>query len=481
MKGIMMNKKLKLILLGVLSIALVTGCSSVKPETESISLYETQINQEEDEKHRIELAKLTRKTYMEKMYKNGLWQMDFSEEKARLNEEYKAYVTNRLVQFSSIKFIVRSNLGFYNDGLMKTRVKNLGISELLKTPNEFVHLLDFEVAYFPNEFTSEEEIDRFTNEVEKLKLEWGEYLNSTSPYSLLGYLHEKNPVEKIQMLEKSGNFKETLWNIYASGADLETSISIKKTLMERYNDEFERLPHVSIKGEGYNIFRSVSNPNITFETFMDGRSDDSDATKYLSALAQSYMTEIVDALIDDAGLEEYIIPFIIPCGGDYKDIDTNAYDTSDIATYEEKIKFLNDGFYGRYDVNLYYLSTDEDYDFEAIYEISKKIKKIVSADGVGRNKAQYRTPIFVYFYTVNEIEDIKISKMLFNEHLITENYFRTMQEIHSITGDLWYHRADTEGFAFMDIFGIKSEKYMNIHGQINEDKSLDEFVKWAYQ
>lgn len=232
-------------------------------------------------------------------------------------------------------------------------------------------------------------------------------------------------------------------------------------LNEKYNHPFVYLWE-GPQEINYNMFMDAERPELVFEA------DAFTADRYLTLLAQERMSRLVNQIIEEEGGSAFIGQYTAPRKG--LENDTNPNEVScNVDEIVDDLDFVKDIYPGDYDVNLIYLKEEgDDLDYEIIYRISNRIKKLFERSD--------RTNLFCHFYNLDNGSNSVVLSLLKNDTK-TSNYFEDSGGIEDIFANMYMTREETDAFHYLDVFATKEEylvRVSSIPENLKRSKGFDE-------
>lgn len=467
------RKKLILMALIVFGTSL-SGCGSSDDAVESLSYYEIQQQEKEEKAAHLEKIRTTKKEDLTKMYKDGLWKEDFSEVKKRLDQEFEAYLEDDLEPLTGIPLYVESENEYYNSALKTAQEENLSIEYMLENSAECIRNYKFNLYDFEDDFF-EEAYEARIKEIQETFPKRDDQKILFKHYTFREKALDEKSGEEWELTPDA--FRILVRNFFGK-YHKKTADNVLEVLKNKYNEDFifrYDLRSLSKNNDGFHVCQSVEDPEILFEDqITDTNSSLSKMDKYLAAVSQKYMYELIEEILVEEGLDDRVVSFTVPGGYDWTDIDNTPYDMSQVNTRDDVLTLLNDGFLGDYDINLIYMKDqDEEVDYEKVMAATKRIMDLINSGTKVSTDGKLRDNGFLYIYNLPE-GDHEVVKYLFERDRITENYFRPMKSFYDLK-NFWVKRVETDGFHYLDVFGAKEKEYWMVGEQ--DAITVEEFEK----
>lgn len=455
----------RLTALAVLAVLLLStaGCS-VQAKPPVLYVADMQVQAKANEQELIRQARINQTDDMVRMYKYGLIFEDLSKEKRQMDRAFEAHLEKELSLVTQAPLFVKCDMEYFNDSLKKVRDEGWGLEQILADNQDGIREGHFMVYVFDGSYS--EGIEELDNVLKKYKGYLGIYPGSvTSVFRLhpdalkTKALGEWREDVNIPYSLKPWDMKDRIQDPYL--ADTE----VPKGLSKKYGEEFVYIYDVKKSENAFNVCAPQRDLNLRFET--RHRTDDPFGTvafdKYLTVLAQKYMGEAVGRIVEKEGLGNSMVYLVIPGRLDWADTDLTPYNTGNIKTQEDELKFLNEGYQGIYDINLIYLKApEEEVDYAKIQTAVRRINGIAVTPGAVKGMT-LRSTCLVSIYDMTD-EDKSIAQELFKREQTPSNYFRPnhILDVSECT------REETDGFHFLDIYGERLETSLRIVGQQEE-------------
>ena len=423
-------------------------------------LVEASKNQEED---KLEQIKISKSDDIKKHYAGDLYFQDFSEIKNKLDSEYEIILEEQLSEVVDVPYFVKADVEYYNSSLELAQENGWGINEILNEPGEHIRSLKFRLNYFIDDDFNTNHISLFFENMVTEFRETGlvninvgsviissevlsdqtieEFkLNNTSMKSLLG---------SIKFIDEYGD------DFYSFTSNRLIDNHLKE-LNQKYNNDFTYATGLTKDTNGDDVYALKENTDIKFEL------NESVGDKFLTALAQKYMQDLITEFIKDENAEDFIIPLVIP--NEIKDsrTDKNSYDTGSIKTREDIIRFLNEGFLGEYDSSLIYLKEPgEEIDFEIVKRLSSKIRGIIENVDTLTSIDIPRNTLYVTYYDIDK-EKVSIVKDLFIKDYICSAYYKSDVNMGNLYARTSQTREEIDAFHYLDHYSQVNSEFITL-------------------
>ncbi len=421
-----------------------------------------------------------KKKDIEKHYAGDLVFQDFSESKLRLDEEYEARLTEQFKENMDRPFKIKVDMEYYNSSLKQAQDEGWSIDRILEEPTEHIRTLKYDFIYpvlaeetnTPTLYFSEllmayEEMNYHEIHLRRVSIKPEASISSTFETITLETL-DWDMIAYI--LEESNRYTAV-----KKGSEVE---EILKRFEVKYNQKFEWITNYTetVYGRG-GTFAPANDLSIQFAT------NKSDQDKYLTAMAQKYLYDLVYEILVEEGVEDRIIPLAIPKHSDSKVTDLNGYDITSIKTREDILRFLNYGFYGDYNLVLINLKDPSDeIDYESIRRVTAKMSEFITVTNA-ENIDSRITKILVETFDL-ERDKIPVALTLFKKDVVCSAHYNPEVILSNVYALAEVTREEIDAFHYLDVYGNKLDGLLYIGGRSRaeiESMTADEYEMEFYR
>ena len=473
--------KLYIVIIIVFSLFLATtGCAQPQ-DTNTVYVEDLVEESKNQEKEELERIKISKSEDIKKHYSGDLYFQDFSEVKSKLDREYEIILEEQFSEVVDVPYFVKADVEYYNSSLKLAQENAWGIDEILSEPGEHIRNLSFELSYFVDEEFNSNNITFYIDDMVSEFHEIGVKNINVGVKIISDSVLIELDIEKFKMtntleLIPLSAIKYIVGYSYdqnsiISGESLENKLN---ELNQKYDNEFVFITGLTKDVYGDDVYALKKNTDITFEV------DRSVGDKFLTALAQKYMQDLITELIEEENAEDFIIPLVIP--NEIKDsrTDKNSYDTGSINTREDVIRFLNEGFLGEYDSTLIYLKeSGEEINFELIKRLSSKIRGIIGNKDTLTSRDIPRNFIYVTYYDI-EKEKLPIVRDLFIRDYICSAYYKNDVSMGNLYARTSQTREEMDAFHYLDQYSEANNEFITIVGFDPEEidnMTIEDFIR----
>lgn len=482
-----LGRLITLWLIGLFVLVAATGCDSSSSPGTSINMGQMAREADQKQKAIIQNVRETQKDVLDKMYGKGLIDQDFSDVKQRLDKEYSTRIEREINALVSVPYFVKCDTTYFNSTLRDAKAGNWNIDKVLENTEGNIRESHISVYLFEDptligQSSANIELFNYNKKLINYAADYEKKFNYKKIHFIECCCDQKALMKKtVRTYANSKEYEFGLAEYVLSKGSLtgigkDLFVPARQFLEAKYGEKFLFIGE-SEKQIGKGIYAPVNHLDLKFEMDSYYFTELDEKDKYLSVLAQKYLSEEMDRIIKAQGLDGKMAFLIVPHSIKDDDTDMNGCQTAHIKTRSDQLKFLNEVYGGNYDVNLMYLKeADEAVDHAKIKKSIEQVQSLITHPGKGElDEADTRVSCFVSFYNMGD-EDRRIALKLLKRDRITENYYREQVQFSNLLSNMFIRREETDGFHYLDVYGQKENKEWSIMGKL-KPMTTDEFVE----
>ncbi len=366
MEELMKKKTYKyhLLLMTLIFLLMSTGCSGGS-SSQSYTLVDQMEAAKVGEDNELERIKIEKREEFDKMYADELYLEDFVEIETEFINEYSDYV-EKMLSNSDMPFAYELKIQFYNRSLNNAKEGDLELEDIINNPGEHIRYIDLDVSFFresDNELKSQlepvyEDLKAYWDENNTAGVIENEILWSVYAESVLEELYLKDIQNESNHLFILDSYKKCLsrnilskngLDSYALGLDTtqDELDHLAEEAHKKYKEDFIGI--IDLKDKGPSMCAPSNDRTLAFETDGEG------ADKYITLLVQKAIQELVGEILIEVGLDDVVVPIIVPTDRGIPQITKQKVDYPQQLTNEV---IINDYFFNYTTITLYYLIDD---------------------------------------------------------------------------------------------------------------------------
>jgi hypothetical protein len=447
----------------------------------------------QEEREAFERIKINKKEELDKVYGNGLYLEDVEEINAIYEKKYISYLEKMLEEID-MPFAIEADVEFYTSTLKSAKENDITFEEVMKHPGDHIRtvsiflsgfdkkskFMGLKYKYIQDTFSDlwksykedgVKEVQVLWSIYDKSILEVTKLENIKAEESQFAYLDTFKSCLYRNIIMKTGFDSYEKW-LSNTQSDLDI---MTNALKHKYKEDFIGI--INLDHKGPSLCTPANDITLYFETGITAENmHQTLEDKYISLLVEKKLRVEVDKLLKEVGLDNNVVPVIIPMDNDsYRKLTYSVNQPSKLDTFE----LINGYFDTRVCVTLHYIKTpDEEINYSKLFEFYKKMRKNFTLykedDGFKSRKINQ----FVYFYEVTS-EEVKEMLTLNNKKNHYWSQFYKKHRDKNVWAGIYQNTDESDSYFLVPVYGEKLNFILEMNLERYMDKELEEFIKYS--
>lgn len=486
------RNKMKNSILILLSILLIlSGCSN-SSGSKGYTLADQKTTAEERVKNKIEHIKVEKREEFDKMYANEIYLEDLLSVKEDFKNSYSKYIEQEFSVFD-MPITYELDIQFYNSSLLQAKNDELDFDAVISNPGEHIRYIDLRLSFF------REDGKKLKKELKPLYKELKNYWEKNYKLGviktdIIWSVYDKNLLENVEIrtIQNQDNqlffldpYKKCLLrNIFSTEGmdsyylDLDSTQeeldNLAEIAHEKYKEDFIGI--VDLKEIGLSMCAPANDISLAFET--DGKGAD----KYITLLVQKAIYEEVDKILLDVGLNDVVVPIVIPKD---RDIPQILKQKVDYPQQLENEMIINEYFDTYTDITLYYLIDDlKDIDYDKLQDFYLKLDSLFIVRGIypmpeSPDFEEKNLICFAFYFKDKNSFVRNIYKEKIIPRVLTTKYFEGGIDLNNLASAMYVTDDNSELSQLIKIYTEKEEQITDfVYIQGNSKKiEVSDFIE----